>query len=170
MSMDTVIFFDAERVDGADMVAALKQGVPAVRAVEERYRTQWRIQRWQHHPDRNELKGPGGFLLTIAPQSVQLYHITRFSAFTHDDEARTLLLAASQSLAQLMGASRMLVTHELMPISGQSLAEIAADLRDLIGPPAQNIQMLRAAQPFQAHAWWLIEGTPSDAAAGQPAQ
>ena len=92
MSLVTSVTLDAAGVDAHALLAALQAGVPAIRAVEERYNALW-------------LLGPGGFSLTIDPGRVSLYHITRFSLFTHDAEAQVLLADACQALASLMGAS-----------------------------------------------------------------
>lgn len=155
--MDTVVLFDADGVDTQVLLATLQAGVPAIRAVEERWSALWLVKRWEHQREHSRLLGPGGFSLSIEPGLVSLYHITRFSLFTHDAGAQALLMDACQALASLMGASRMLFTHELMPTLGPSLEEVMAHLRQEIGPPAETLEQLREAQPYAAHAWWLLE-------------
>lgn len=161
MSTDTLVFFDTDGVDTGALVTQLRAGVPAIRAVEERYRNQWRVEHWHRPEGTPDLLGPGGFHLRVSSRLVTLYHLTRFSSFTHDDEARALLLTACRSLAVLLGATRMLVTHEMMPAEGLSLDDVAASLQSAIGPPAPDLAALQAAQHFGAHAWWLCELTAS---------
>lgn len=64
--------------------------------------------------------------------------IVRFNTFTGDPAARKDLRDACQDMARLVGSSRVIYTHELMPHEGQGLLQIETGLRERIGPPADT--------------------------------
>ena len=80
----------------------------------------------------------------------------RFSDFTSDYKShRTALRRACLEVADLVGSSYAIYTHELMPREGENLQEIDSWLRKEIGPPATNFEELHRADYFGPRAWYI---------------
>jgi hypothetical protein len=125
----------------------------------ERYRDRWLPKAWEldSQPANGEptLWGPGGFGIRFVGRVLQLSHIMPFGTFTSDAWSRHALREACHTIAGLVGAPRVLYTHELMPCEGEDVRAIADWLHVNIGPPAANFSELHAADYYGPRAWYL---------------
>jgi hypothetical protein len=123
------------------------------------YRAHWEPQAWEiespPRPDCPVLYGPGGFALRFKPGILELYHMMPFSRFAADVSLRESIRRACCTLADLVGSDRVVFTHELMPIEGNSLRAIERSLVARIGPPAATYQELSEAEYFGPRAWLI---------------
>lgn len=83
--------------------------------------------------------------------------------FAVDVQAREELRKVWRWLARLVGSSRAIYTHELMPNPGSDLSEIESGLRSTIGPPARDFEELAAAANFGPKAWYIDDFDTRDA-------
>jgi hypothetical protein len=134
-----------------------------IAAVVERYRARWRVQSWtceaSQKTGESDLLGPGGFSFRFPGQLVSVYHLIPFSVFASDPDARDQLRRVWSLIATLLGSSRALYTHELMPYEGATLRQIEEGLRVRIGPPAENFDELAQAEYYGPRAWYIDDFT-----------
>lgn len=151
MSTDFIALFDVSSEDTtADwLLAELAANSGFATEIVERYRDHWQPKAWSIDPSlatgRQQLLGPGGFVLALRTRTLELYHMMRFATFTGDVASRTTLRRACLDIADLVGSLHAIYTHELMPYEGEDLQEIENGLRARIGPPATNFDELDAA-------------------------
>ena len=157
MSTDFIALFDCPRGPQARVLLfdALRAEPPEVAAVVERWRDRWRVKTWETTDDPPEIIGPGGFVLRFEARTLELYHMTPFGLFTGDPPARAVLRGVCRLVAAVVGSTRAIYTHELMPYEGEDLAESEARLRELVGPSAEGFDALEAAEHFGPRAWYV---------------
>lgn len=156
MSTDTNVLLDL----GADFAGTvwlantLGKGVPALDPVVERWRHAWLPQRWSvDRPGR--IFGPGGFAIDLDAQTASFYHVMRWSLFCHDATLRDPLRAALRAIGELLGSTRAIYHHELLPSGTGSLDEREQQLRAQFGPPAETFEQLAAVDLWTAGCWYL---------------
>ena len=114
----------------------------------------WVIQTWSAN-GLPELLGPGGFAIQVRPHTVELSHMMRFTEFTSDLPFRTAMRDACLWIADLVGSTRAICTHECMPYEGEGLAHIERSLRARIGPPSVTFAGLHSARQYGRGAWYI---------------
>lgn len=161
MSNDVVARLDVTQKSTtlASLLETLRSERGAFSDLVERYGNAWRPKQWvidSLSPGSGPaLLGPGGFVIQLGPRVADLYHMMRFSTFVVDARWRRTLREALARVAELCGSTRAIVTHEMMPLDGNSLEESERGLRDRIGPPAADFVELEAAEEFGPRAWYL---------------
>ena len=125
----------------------------------DRYRSRWLIETWtceaRGADQRPELLGPGGFTFTFAPRLLEAYHLIPFTVFARDPGARDELRRVWRLIAGLVGSTRALYTHELMPRAGSTVGEVERTVREEVGPPAATFDELADAELFGPRAWYV---------------
>ncbi|MCK6481377.1 MAG: hypothetical protein L6R43_14915 [Planctomycetes bacterium] len=161
MSVDLVVLLDRKAPEATPewLLHKFASNPSELAQVVERYRSRWRVQEWRIEDDGprrvRELLGPGGFVITVDPRRVKIYHLIRFSMFAVDVQAREELRKVWRWLARLVGSSRAIYTHELMPYTGSDLAAVESGLRSTIGRPARDFEEMAAAAYFGPKAWYI---------------
>lgn len=173
--MSTLFFghFDAN-VPGANarwLLDELDTELPLLIAVAKLFPPHWGGQTWTVEASgatgEEELVGPGGFYFRFDHGTIEVCHLVSFTTFARDSDVRIPLRRVWQYIAGLVGSTRAIYTHELMPCVGASLKEMEADLRATFGPPALNFEELHRAEFFGPRAWYIDDfhdliGSPSD--------
>jgi hypothetical protein len=125
----------------------------------ERYRDRWLPKTWELDPQSANgeptLWGPGGFGIRFVGRIAQVSHMMPYGTFTGDASSRHALREACHTIAGLVGSTRVLYTHELMPCEGEDLQAIADWLHTNIGPPAADLSELHAAEYYGPRAWYV---------------
>ncbi|HZS07277.1 MAG TPA: hypothetical protein VFD58_20740 [Blastocatellia bacterium] len=161
MSTDFIALFDIAPgvVTPEWLLAKLAANPVFAVGLVERYRDRWKPKAWatETAPVTGSpiLWGPGGFALRFASGTLDLYHMMPFHTFAGDPASRDALRLACLEIAELVGSSRALYTHELMPHEGEGLDEIERWLRAQIGPPALTFEELQEADYFGPRAWYI---------------
>jgi hypothetical protein len=141
-----------------DVLSSEPEGV---REVVARYRDRWLVHEWLLKPpvdQATEIVGPGGFAINLSASTLHLYHLLPFRRFAAQDDERALLRRACLAIATLVGSSRALYMHELLPDGfddGLDLDQIEAKLRSNFGPPSAKFADLAAANEFEAGCWYV---------------
>jgi hypothetical protein len=160
MSFDVIAIFDARDCVTPEWLLEKLVAKPTFASeVTERYRDLWQPKAWTIHVSnvtgQPELFGPGGFAIRFEPRTIVLYHAMHFATFTSNEPSRRALRHALLEVADLVGSSRSIITHELMGHEGAGLDAIERHLRVRIGPPADSFDELDAAGLFEPEAWYI---------------
>jgi hypothetical protein len=99
--------------------------------------------------------GPGGFAISFTPRTLRVWHMMPFSTFAGAPAQRHAFRRACFDLAKVVGSSRAIFTHEMMPTPGEGLDQIEAGLRSQIGTAAASFEELLAAEPYSRGAWYV---------------
>jgi hypothetical protein len=78
-----------------------------------------------------------------------------FSTFAGVPDQRHAFRRACFDLAKVVGSSRAIFTHEMMPTPGEGLDQVEAGLRSQIGAAAASFEELLVAQPYGRGAWYI---------------
>jgi hypothetical protein len=162
MSTDLIALFDVKipNLSPENLRDRLLDYLPELDVVVEQYRSRWRPQTWEIGPRTYsgvpELLGPGGFAFRFDNPVLEVYHTLRFSGFASDESLRSPLRRVWCLIASMVGSSRAIYTHELMPWEGATLAEVA---KSLPNPPAATFEELQAADLFEPRAWYVDDFT-----------
>ena len=147
---------------GAHWLRGVLATEPAgIREVVVRYRDRWRVHEWLVEESADQpasIVGPGGLVVRLSACTLQLYHLLRFSHFAAVADERELLRRACFVIASLVGSSRALYVHELLPDgfhAGLDLDQIEARLRADFGPPAATFAELAAGEDYGARCWYV---------------
>lgn len=160
MSNDFIGLFDVTTpgVNPSWLSASLDNNPLVLAEVVERYRHWWRPQNWREEtrPSGDPvLYGLGGFAFTFRPRIVEAYHMIPFHRFACNADLRTPLRRVWNFMADLLGSSRAIYTHEVMPYEGGTLSEIEVNFRAEFGPPSPGWAELCAADDFGPGAWYI---------------
>ncbi|HEX6189657.1 MAG TPA: hypothetical protein VFZ40_16390 [Pyrinomonadaceae bacterium] len=161
MSTDFIALFDVslEEINADWLVAKLSADPSFGAEVVDHFRDLWETKRWTLDSSpttrQSRLLGPGGFAVDVRPQMIELYHMIPFRIFVSDVALRKALRNACLSIADLVGSTRAIYTHELMPYKGQGLIEIERNLRTKIGLPATTFEELHEAEYYGPRAWYV---------------
>ena len=161
MSTDFIALFDAsaDAVSPEWLLARVAADSEFGAGIIERYRDLWRPTDWvietSHASGESELLGPGGFAIQVKPGTVELYHMMPFSTFAGEPEWRDALRRSCKVMADIIGSTRAIYTHELMPYKGAGLNKIERGLLAVIGPPAASFGELREAKYYGPRAWYI---------------
>src|SRR5262249_26078421 len=101
------------------------------------------------------LVGPGGYLFWFRPRVVELYHVLRFRTFARDSSERSILRASLYEIANLLGSTRAIYFHELLPHEGRSLTEIENNLREGFGAPSATFEELAQTEEWGRGCWYV---------------
>jgi hypothetical protein len=174
MSTDLIVLFDVTTpgLTPESLREQLLTNPPELASVIERYRSRWRSQTWETghctYSGDPELLGPGGFAFRFGKPVLEVYHVLRFDGFAGDESLRTPLRRVWCLIAAMVGSSRAVYTHELMPWKGATLQEIE---RSLPGPPAATFEEMRGAELFGPRSWYVDDfsglSTPWNAVASR---
>src|SRR5262245_6503894 len=152
----------SENITAEWLLAELSANSGFAAEIVEIYRDYWQPKSWSIEISTITgqphlfLFGPGGFSLRLKPRLLEMYHMMHFSDFASDFfKSRTALRRACLDIADLVGSSHAIYTHELMPHIGEDLQEIESWLRKEIGPPATNFEELHKADLFGPRAWYI---------------
>ncbi len=160
MSLDIQALLDISK-EGTSPESLLQwlQAQPAFASeLIDHYGSHWTPKAWAIEVESSTglcLSGPGGFAIHFKPRTLSVWHMMRFSAFAGVPEARHAFRRACFELADVVGSSRAIFTHEMMPTSGEGLDQIEAGLRSQIGAPAANFEQLLSAEPYGPGAWYI---------------
>ena len=161
MSIDFIALFDITSEDATAewLRERLSSDDGFAAGLIEQYRDRWEVKSWvvEFSPvtGRAGLLGPGGFAISFRRGTLELYHMMPFGRFADDPASREALRRACLAVADLVGTSRAIYTHELMPYRGEGLAQIEEDLRSRVGPPAASFAELEQADYFGPRAWYV---------------
>lgn len=160
MSIDFIALFDipSQEVNPESLLERVIAAPEFAADLVERYRNAWQVKDWRLEKLEamgSDLLGPGGFAIRFHPQTLEMYHMMRFKTFTGDTASRKDLREACQIMARLVGSSRVIYTHELMPYEGEGLLQIEIGLRERIGPPADTFEELHNAELYGPRAWYI---------------
>lgn len=161
MSTDFIALFDiaSDVVTAEWLIKKLAENPDFAANLIEQFRDKWIPQVWTiedcHATKRRFLWGPGGFAIRVEPHKLELYHMMPFSMFSSDLSSREELRRACLVIADLIGSTRAIYTHELMPYEGKNLDEIEKGLIGNIGPPAASFEELKVADYFGPRAWYI---------------
>ena len=152
------------RYAGVDwLLDELARDLPGFREAAARWADYSYSKFWQREdggPAGPNLVGPGTFSLYISPSAIEVHHILRFERFTGIAEERDFLRRACYELAKLVGSSRALYLHELLPTGfhdGLDLPAIEADLHHRFGAPSPTWEQLHAADEYGPGCWYVDE-------------
>jgi hypothetical protein len=160
MSTDFIALFDisSEVVDPEWLQERLSADPEFAAPILERYWNAWQVKNWKIEnwgTLGSKLLGPGGFVIGFKPQTLEMYHMMRFSTFTGDAACRQDLRSACLTIAKFVGSVHAIYTHELMPYEGEGLIQIESGLRARIGPPAATFEELHNAEYYGSRAWYI---------------
>ena len=160
MSTDFIALFDAsENINANWLLAKLSNDTEFGAKVIEYFREKWQPQSWiidaSQDTNQPDILGPGGFVIRPRPPIIEMYHMMPFGTFTGEAIWREALRNACLTIADLVGSTKAIYTHELMPYEGNGLAEIDSNLRKEIGPPATSFEELHNAEYWGPRAWFV---------------
>src|SRR5688572_24183258 len=118
MSTDFIALFDVslEGINSDWLLAKLSADTRFGAEVVDHFRDLWSTKRWTIDAfpiaGQPKLLGPGGFAIEVRPQMIELYHMIPFRIFVGDAAWRKALRRACLSIADLVGSTRAIYTHE----------------------------------------------------------
>src|SRR5262245_43405039 len=135
-----------EKFNLKDLPGFMQTLGPATEALGAIWKDRWCERTWRAEPGRFhegciDVVGPGGYSLTLSNVSVEVYHCSKFSYFTHDAAHRDLLRRTCFEIATFFRSLRAVYFPEMTPSAfPKDLSATIALLRENFGPPARTIQ------------------------------
>lgn len=159
MSTDTIALYEVENSENALKLILsniTNSDLPTFDKAEKLFSSLWLENEWKFDEGK-DLESPSGFHISGKGKIVSAYHLLRYSSFTLQEENGKIVKEAFEIIGRIIGAKRMLIHHELLPINGDGLDEISENLTNNIGVAAKSWDELHDADYFDEKCWLMAE-------------
>jgi hypothetical protein len=163
MSLDTIAILDvATPLEPIALIERLA-AEPSLSALVDRYGARWTPKEWSVEPSSVhrhavDLIGPGGIVLRLGSRSVEVYHLVPFRTFAGEIDDRRPLRRAFRAIAQIVGSTRAVYTHELAAADrepDEGTEEVIANLTAAVGAPSTSFVDLAMSKDYGPGSWYV---------------